>query len=448
MRKERRKLHPILRIMNALMTLLVIALVGLGGLVYFLKQQFDKPGPLDHSTVVVIPRGEGVNGIATRLENEGIINDRRIFVASVIYFKAQDKLKAGEYEIRKNASMRDVLDKLVQGRAVLYKVTIPEGWTSQQIVNRLNEEADLEGEITVVPPEGSLLPDTYKFARGMSKQEMLERMAAEQRKFLARVWEDRDQNLPISTPEEALILASIVEKETSRADERSRIAKVFINRLNKKMRLQSDPTIIYGIVGGQGPLGRPILRSEIEAKTPYNTYQIDGLPPTPIANPGRAAIEAVLNPADTKDLFFVADGTGGHGFSETLDEHRAKVVKWREIEKEMRAKQQQAKAEEEAKKAAAAAAAQKPEGEAKVVVEGEQPQLSPNLKLPSIPGTTSLIELPEANLIPPGVLKAPSATAPSAAVPATADPASAEPAAGGPPASGEVPVPKRKPATR
>lgn len=191
--------------MNGLMTLLVIALVGLGGLIYFVKQQFDKPGPLNHSTVVVIPKGEGVNGIAARLENEGIISDRRIFVASVIYFKAQDKLKAGEYEIRKNASMRDVLDKLVQGRAVLYKVTIPEGWTSQQIVNRLNAEQGLEGEITEVPPEGSLLPDTYKYERGMTKQELLERMAAEQRKFLARVWEDRIDNLPFSTPEEALI---------------------------------------------------------------------------------------------------------------------------------------------------------------------------------------------------------------------------------------------------
>ncbi|MEC9368304.1 MAG: endolytic transglycosylase MltG [Pseudomonadota bacterium] len=440
-------------IMNALMTLLVIGLVGIGGLIYYAKSQFDTPGPLDHSTVIVIPKGEGVKEIAARLEEEGIIQDRRIFVASVIYFKAQDKLKAGEYEIRKSASMRDVLDKLVQGKAVLYKVSIPEGLTSQQIVERLNAESGLEGEIAAVPAEGSLLPDTYKYARGMTKQELLERMAAEQRKFVARIWDGRAKGLPIKTPDEALVLASIVEKETSRADERARIAKVFINRLDKKMRLQSDPTIIYGIVGGQGSLGRPILRSEIEAKTAYNTYQIDGLPPTPIANPGRAAIEAVLNPAETKDIYFVADGTGGHAFSATLDEHRTKVAKWREIEKEMRAKAEAAKAEEEAKKAAAAAGT---ETQTQAPAAGTE-NAAPNGALtsgappagggaPAIPGTVNLIELPgidAASILPNGVLQLPA----PAATPTTTAPAAVLPGAAGAPA-GDVPLPKRNPRVR
>ena len=213
------------------MSLLVIALLALGSLVYFAKLQFDKQGPLDHTTVVVIPKGEGVNMIAERLERDGIISDRRIFVSSVIYFKVQERLKAGEYEIRKFSSMRDVLDKLVQGRSVLHKISLPEGLTSEQIVARLNAHKLLQGEIPEIPPEGSLLPDTYKFSRGMTRQDLVDRMQAEQRKFIDRLWKNRQADLPYKTPREAIILASIVEKETSRADERSRIAGVFINRL-------------------------------------------------------------------------------------------------------------------------------------------------------------------------------------------------------------------------
>jgi UPF0755 protein len=216
-----------------------------------------------------------------------------------------------------------------------------------------------------IPPEGTLLPDTYKVSTGTTRQELLERMRNEQEKFLEKMWAQRDPSVNLRSPEEAVIFASIVEKETGRGDERSRVAGVFHNRLKKSMRLQSDPTIIYGIVGGQGPLGRPILRSEIDAKTPYNTYQIDGLPPTPIANPGRAAIEATLNPAETTDLYFVADGTGGHAFAPTLAEHNKNVARWREIERKMRAEaeakaaaeQQAALGGEEAIKASIAAGA-------------------------------------------------------------------------------------------
>lgn len=312
-----------------------------------LRSTFTAPGPLAHSTVSVIPRGEGVQEIAARLEREGVVSDRRLFVAQYLSQTFQTRftggkeisLQAGEFEFKKQASMKDVLDTLAQGKAVLYRLSIPEGLTSQQIVARLNAEENLSGEITEVPPEGTLLPDTYRFSRGTARADIVERMRADQKRFIAAIWDKRQPDLPIRTIEQALILASIVEKETGRADERERVAGVFVNRLRRNMRLQSDPTIVYGIAGGQGTLGRPITRADIDAPTPYNTYTINGLPPTPIANPGRAAIEAVLNPAKTKDLYFVADGTGGHSFSETLKDHNAAVQVWRQAERDMRARQ-------------------------------------------------------------------------------------------------------------
>jgi len=232
-------------------------------------------------------------------------------------------------------------------------VTLAEGLTSYQVVQRLMAHPELRGEIAEIPPEGRLLPDTYKFGSNDTRQDIIERMRAAQAKFLAKVWPTRDPDIVVTTPEEALILASIVEKETGRADERPRIASVFENRLKKKMRLQSDPTIIYGLVGGKGALDHPIQQEELDRETGYNTYKINGLPPTPIANPGRAAIEAVLRPAKTKDLYFVADGSGGHIFAPTLDEHNKNVVAWRKIEREIRARE----AAEAAAKAAEEAAA-------------------------------------------------------------------------------------------
>lgn len=346
-RKVRRPMVSFFTFLNRAFTLIVICFIGLGGLFYFVKLQFDKDGPLNHATIIVIPSGEGVNQIATRLEEQGIISDRRLFMLSALYFKAQKKLKAGEYEIKAHSSMRNVLDTLSLGKSILYKITIPEGLTSEQIVERLSKHSDLSGEVSRIPPEGSLLPDTYKFSRGTTRDSFLIRMQAEQKKFIAKLWDNRAKDLPFKTIQEAIILASIVEKETGRADERGRIAGVFVNRLKRGIRLQSDPTIIYGLVGGKGKLGRPILRSEINQHTPYNTYRISGLPPTPIANPGRSAIEAVLNPVKTNDLFFVADGTGGHVFSETLRGHRKNVRKWRQIEKEIRARQAAQKAAKE-----------------------------------------------------------------------------------------------------
>jgi UPF0755 protein len=342
---KRPRQRPLLALLNAAFTALFVGMLGFAGAFYYAKMQFDSAGPLQHDTVVTIPRGEGVNAIASRLEREGIIHDRRIFMAAVLYFGAQAKLKAGDYAIESGAAMRSVLDTLIEGDAILYSVTIPEGWTSLQAVERLRATAELTGEITEIPPEGSLMPDTYRFARNTSRSDIIARMRTAQEEFLKKVWPTRDADLPINTMDEALILASIVEKETGLADERSKVAGVFINRLRKGMRLQSDPTIIYGLVGGRASLGRPIYRSEIVKETPYNTYVIKGLPPTPIANPGRAAIEAVLRPQETDAIYFVADGTGGHAFATTLAEHNRNVAEWRKVEQRMR--EEQARAEQQ-----------------------------------------------------------------------------------------------------
>ena len=326
---------------SAFFSLCLMLMVAAGLGVLWADNEVDRPGPLAQTTVVVVPKGEGLADLASRLEREGIISDSRLFMAAQYWRRwsgeaKQHQIKAGEFEVRKNASLRQVLDTLIEGRSILYKVTVAEGLTSQQIVERIKADPNLTGELTEVPPEGSLLPDTYRFARGTTRAELIERMQAESKKFWVKAWESRQPDLPVKSMEEALVLASIVEKETGRADERERVAAVFVNRLRKGMRLQSDPTIIYGIVGGQGSLGRGILRSEIDQKTAYNTYQIDGLPPGPICNPGRASIEATLNPAKTNDLFFVADGTGGHTFTTNLKDHNTAVANWRRVEREQR----------------------------------------------------------------------------------------------------------------
>jgi UPF0755 protein len=349
--------HPFLRMLDSLFTFIFILACGTVAIFYFVRVEFDRPGPLRVSTVVVVPRGEGVTAIAERLEREGVIADRRIFMTSILYFmylKGQGTLKAGEYEFDKHATMRQVLDTLVQGKSITHKVTLPEGLTSEQIVARLAAHPDLTGSVTETPPEGSLLPDTYSFASHEARDDIIQRMRVAQQKFLAKVWQERDPDVDavIKTPEQAVILASIVEKETGRADERPHIANVFENRLRKRMRLQSDPTVIYGLFGGAGVKDHPITQDDLDQDNPYNTYKINGLPPTPIANPGRAAIEAVLKPDKTNDLYFCADGTGGHAFAATLAAHNKNVTRWRKIEAEIRAKQ-----EEEAAAAAAAGGA-------------------------------------------------------------------------------------------
>jgi UPF0755 protein len=317
-----------------------------GGAAIALHGRLNASGPLSGSKIVVIPKGEGAHEIAARLERDGIVSDRRLFVAGYLFARIAAwadgtgpyQLKAGDYQIPQAASIHQVMDIIAEGKTITYRVTVPEGLTSHQIVERLKADANLNGEIDDVPPEGSLLPETFIIQRGASRQSIIDSMRAELRKVYDRAWAQRRKDLPFKSWEDAIVLASIVEKETGRGDERERVAAVFVNRLRQNMRLQSDPTILYGISGGKTVWNRPILRSEILQRTDHNTYQIDGLPPTPICNPGKAAIEAVLNPASTKDLYFVADGSGGHIFSETLKEHNANVQKWRALEKDAKAK--------------------------------------------------------------------------------------------------------------
>jgi len=315
----------------------MLAILVAGGIAGYARYSFERPGPLTAEKLVMIERGSGLRGISERLAAEGVISNPQLFMAAVYATGNNGKLKAGDYRFEPGVTMREVLEDLATGKSIVYKVTVPEGWTSQQVVERLKANDALVGEITRMPPEGSLLPETYVFERGRDRQSILDEMAAAQKALLDRLWEQRAPDLPFKTKEEALILASIVEKETGIASERPLVAAVFVNRLRKRMRLQSDPTIIYGLVGGAGSLGRPLTRTDIASKTAYNTYVIDGLPPTPIANPGRASIEAVLNPVESDAIYFVADGSGGHAFANSLSEHQANVRKWRKIERDRRA---------------------------------------------------------------------------------------------------------------
>ncbi|WP_414471554.1 endolytic transglycosylase MltG [Microvirga sp. M2] len=329
----RRRRGGMLALMSGLLTLIVaLALAGVFGFT-MLEREITAQGPLQNDKVVLIPRNTGTSDIASILKEEGVINQPLLFETYALINRQRGQLKAGEFQFKAGASIQDAIDTLVQGKAILHAVTVPEGLTSDQIVARLYENEILSGDIAETPREGTLLPDTYKFERGTTRQQIINTMQAAQRQMLNQIWQRRSSDLPIRSPQELVILASIVEKETGRADERTRVAGVFINRLLKRMKLQSDPTIVYGLVGGKGTLGRGILRTEIETATPYNTYVIEGLPPGPIANPGRAALEAVANPSRTKDLYFVADGSGGHAFAETYEQHQRNVSRWRQIEK-------------------------------------------------------------------------------------------------------------------
>jgi UPF0755 protein len=331
-RRSRRVRHPLVVIGNAVFTLLVVVSIAIGTALFFGKQRFEAPGPLAEDKVVNIPRGLGIRDIADLLQREGVIDQPYVFMGGVIVLKARGELKSGEYQFTKRASLADVVDTIVENKVVQHSFTVPEGLTSEQIVARLLENDALAGQIKEIPREGTLLPETYKFTRGMTREQIIQRMQQSHRHVLQEVWEHRAVDLPVKTPEQLVTLASIVEKETARPDERTRVAAVFVNRLKGKMRLQSDPTIIYGLTGGKGSLGRPILKSEIEQPTPYNTYVIDGLPPGPIANPGRASLEAAAGPARTKELYFVADGTGGHVFSDNYAEHQKNVARLRGVE--------------------------------------------------------------------------------------------------------------------
>ncbi|MBL8579362.1 MAG: endolytic transglycosylase MltG [Mesorhizobium sp.] len=334
--------------LNFIVTSAMLVLVLAGVALYVGKRAFDGPGPSTVTTNFMVRDNTGTAEIADQLERRGLISDARIFRLGVRAYDKGGVLKAGEYEIKAYASMREIMELLESGKSVLASLTIPEGLTVEQAFQRIAEHEALTGPMPAeIPPEGSLIADTQRFTRGSTRQQIIDKMLADQKRLVETIWARRVSDLPISDINEFVTLASIVEKETAIADERSRVAAVFINRLNKGMRLQSDPTIIYGIFGGKGkPADRPIYRSDIDKPTPYNTYTIPGLPPGPIANPGRESLEAVANPSKTDDLYFVATGNGGHVFATTLDEHNENVARYRAVQRKL--------ADEAAKAAAAA----------------------------------------------------------------------------------------------
>ncbi|NNF71930.1 MAG: endolytic transglycosylase MltG, partial [Rhodobacteraceae bacterium] len=371
------------------LTLFIVALVALGGFLAWAQGQYRTEGPLETAICVQVASGATMRRVSQNLVDQGAITNASIFRVGADYSDKADDLKAGSFLVPARASMEEIVDIITRGGAstcgtevvfrvgvngqrievreldpetnrfvvreefdpveepigafyqevreeadTRYRVALAEGVTSWQVVEALKTADFLEGSVEDIPVEGSLAPDSYEIRAGESKAELLAEMAEKQELRLAEAWANRVDGLPLASPEEALILASIVEKETGVAEERRTVASVFVNRLNRGMRLQTDPTVIYGVTEGRGVLGRGIRQSELRAATPWNTYVIEGLPPTPIANPGLASIEAALNPEETNLLFFVADGTGGHLFAETLAEHNANVAKWREIERE------------------------------------------------------------------------------------------------------------------
>ncbi len=334
-KRSRKSRSQLVVFMNFLVSSAILVVLAAGVAVYLGKSEFDGPGPSATTANFLVKPNTGVADIAEQLERRGLISDSRVFRLGVRAYGHDAKLKAGEYEIQAGASMRDIMELLKSGKSVLASLTIPEGLTVEQAFERIAADESLTGDMPAeLPPEGSLVADTQRFTRGTTRQQIIDKMLADQQKLVESIWNRRVNGLPFANINEFVTLASIVEKETGRSDERSRVAAVFINRLNKGMRLQSDPTIIYGIFGGKGrPEDRPIYQSDLDKPTPYNTYIIDGLPPTPIANPGRAALEAVANPSKTKDLYFVADGTGGHVFASTLEVHNENVARWRAFER-------------------------------------------------------------------------------------------------------------------
>ncbi|MBY5412912.1 endolytic transglycosylase MltG [Rhizobium leguminosarum] len=318
-------------VMTMAVLVCVVAVIGF----YYATSTYRNPGPLQTNTNFIVRNGAGLTEIASNLERNAIISDARIFrYLTATHLSAGESLKAGEYEIKARASMSDIMELLKSGKSILYSVSFPEGLTVRQMFDRMLQDTVLEGDLpAALPTEGSLRPDTYKFSRGTKRSEIIDQMAAAQQKLVDQIWDKRDSSLPLRSKAEFVTLASIVEKETGVPDERAHVASVFLNRLGKGMRLQSDPTIIYGLFGGEGkPADRPIYQSDLKRDTPYNTYVIKGLPPSPIANPGKDALEAVANPWKTQDLYFVADGTGGHVFAATLEEHNANVKRWRKLE--------------------------------------------------------------------------------------------------------------------
>lgn len=320
--------------MRSFATYLIVALLALSllfalaaGAVYM---RFTHAGPLHESTIVYLPKGTGFQAIVEQLEQSGVIADRFSFAIPVILSGKYKHFKPGEYEFPAGITPKTVMQMMADGKVLIHKITIAEGVTVRQVIEKINAEPLLTGEIDSIPPEGSLLPETYHFVRGDSRSSILRRMQQGMQSLLDELWSKRKPGLPYETPEAAVTLASIVEKETRLPEERTHIAAVYVNRLRLGMKLQADPTTIYAIELESGaPIGRALVKSDLERNLPHNTYAVVGLPPTPIGNPGRASIEAALNPSNSEDIFFVATGNGGHNFAKTYAEHQANVLKLR-----------------------------------------------------------------------------------------------------------------------
>ncbi len=315
---------------GVLTAFVIVAALGAATLLWG-SRAFDSPGPLAAETTLILPRGIGLDEIAPRLAAAGVIETPWLFVWGVRLSGAARGLRAGEFAFAPGVSASGVMELLLSGRTVVRRVTVAEGLTTRQVIGLVAATEGLTGAVTEVPQEGALLPETYHFSYGDSRAEMLRRMAAAMDAALDELWASRAEGLPFATPREALILASIVEKETALAEERPHVAGVFVNRLRRGIRLQSDPTVVYALSGASGAFDRPLTRADLDVASPYNTYRTKGLPPTPIANPGRAALAAVLDPLATDDLYFVADGSGGHVFARTLEEHNRNVARSRKL---------------------------------------------------------------------------------------------------------------------
>ncbi len=325
---------PFRRVLIGLAALIFAATALLLAAWLYIDLAFDSPNEAGTAHIVLIAPGSGVWQIAEALYEAGAVDDPNIFAAGVWQSGTTGALKAGEYEFPAGTTPRQAMEIILSGKSVQHRLTVPEGLTSAEIGRLLADAEALGGEVGAIPPEGTLLPETYFYRRGDSRAQLLARMQAGMVELIAELWPRRAPDLPFETPEEALVLASIVEKETAVAVERRKVAGVFVNRLRRSMRLQSDPTVIFAVTGGDGPLARPLSKADLALDNPYNTYRHKGLPPASIAHPGRESLAAVLDPEATDALYFVADGNGGHVFAATLKEHNKNVVRWRRLQKE------------------------------------------------------------------------------------------------------------------